>query len=137
MGARWNEVELFLGLAGRFRVFLLPSTILDSVKDSKEINAVDRYREGTKFTCEKEWWGLGGGSVGTVPALQTQGPEFEPWNPYKKLGHWRHSSAVKSTFCSCQGLEFGTQHPPPSVTPVLGNLLPSSGLFRHLHTRNA
>lgn len=86
MGARWNEVVLFPRLAGRFRLFLLPSTTLDSVKDSRETNAIDRYHEKTKFTCEKEWWGLGGGSVGTVPALQTQGPEFEPWNPYKSWG---------------------------------------------------
>lgn len=113
-------------------MFLLQSTTSDSVKAGKETNAIDWYCERTKCTCEKEWRGLGDGSDGTVPTLQAEGPEFEPQNPYTKPGHWRHSSALKSTFCSCRGLGFGSQHSSLSVTQVLGNLSPSSGLFGQL-----
>lgn len=45
------------------------------------------------------------------------------------------SSMGKSTSCSCNGLGFSSQHPSgdlqPSLTPVKGDLMPSTDLFGH------
>lgn len=46
-----------------------------------------------------------------------------------------NNSVVKSTCCSCRGLRFDSQNlhggPQPSVTPVPGDLMPSSELSKH------
>lgn len=46
------------------------------------------------------------------------------WKKLESLGpqDWRDVSVVKNTYCSCQGLEYDSQHPLP-VTPVPGNLM--------------
>lgn len=49
-----------------------------------------------------------------------------------KCRAWRDGLAVKSIGCSFRGLRLASQHPhgcsQPSVTQVLGDLTPSSGL---------
>jgi hypothetical protein len=49
----------------------------------------------------------------------------------------KDGSAVMNTVCSCRGPQFNSQNPDDSsqvfVTPVLGDLMPSSGLCGLLH----
>lgn len=51
------------------------------------------------------------------------------------IGDWREDSAAKSPGWSSRGPAFDSQHPhnvtQPSITPVLGDLIPSPGLHRH------
>lgn len=44
---------------------------------------------------------------------------------------WRENSVVKRPQCSSRRPMFSSQHPQPPGTPVLRDLMPPSGLFKH------
>lgn len=57
------------------------------------------------------------------------------------LEGWRHGSVVTSTCCSYRGSQSGSQNPSGalwwSITPVIGDPTPSSGLHGTRHTDSA